>query len=686
MNCIRFQVKRFRMAAIAVTMLAVLFVGAVRPAQAQTYTPLYDFGVGDNYEVNSFPIGQLALGRDGNFYGTVENPNGHSGIYQMTPEGSGTVLWADTSPSATQCLIGLTLGNDGLFYGTCMEWGGNNYITGGSGVIFKYDPSQGQNGFTVLYSWPSCWSGDYNDSVLPGPLTLGTDGNFYGETTGGPGGSTCPNQYGSVFKITPEGTFTTLHVFQGSSSNDGEYPSGPLTLGANGNFYGTTQLGGNIGQNGGTVYEITPKGKVKLLYSFTNTYEPLAGVTQGDDGKFYGTTSENGTYSEGTIFQLTTAGKIAYLHNFNYAVDYVAYPFNPLTLGTDGDLYGPANCFPWGCGPESLYKITTKGVYTDLYNGFTNPEGACPDWSTTGCGLSSPMALAPSGIFYGTTQQGGDNGQPVGRGVFYSFSTGLNPFVSLQFPLGAIGTTLGIFGHGFATASAVEFNGTLAGFSVVSDTYLTATIPAGATKGYVTVTESSGSLKSNAKFTPQMAKNAKPTISSLSPSSAIAGSAGFTLTVNGTGYVSDSVVNWAGSPRATTYVSANKVTAAINAADIAKAGTFKVTVANPASEGGTSAASNFVVDNPVPTLISISPSSAMHGGAAFTLTATGTNYISGSVIEWNGKKLVTTYVSSTTLTAKVPAADIKTAGTASITIVNAAPGGGTSNAKTFTIN
>jgi hypothetical protein len=180
--------------------------------------------------------------------------------------------------------------------------------------------------------------------------------------------------------------------------------------------------------------------------------------------------------------------------------------------------------------------------------------------------------------------------------------------------------------------------------------------------------------------------NPAPKITSLVPGSALAGSAGFPLTVNGTGFINASVVDWAGSPRATTFVSATEITATINAADIAKGGTFKVTVTNPAPGGGTSAASNFVVDDPVPTLISISPSSATHGGAAFTLTATGTNYVSGSVIEWNGVKLTTKYVSSTTLTATVPAADIKTAGTASVTVVNPAPGGGTSAAKTFTIN
>jgi hypothetical protein len=132
-------------------------------------------------------------------------------------------------------------------------------------------------------------------------------------------------------------------------------------------------------------------------------------------------------------------------------------------------------------------------------------------------------------------------------------------------------------------------------------------------------------------------------------------------------------------------VSATKITATINASDIAKAGTFKVTVTNPTPGGGASAASSFAVNNPVPTLIKISPNSAEHGGASFTLTATGSNYVSASIIEWKGTKLTTTFVNSTTLTATVPSADIKTAGTATVTVVNPTPGGGTSAGQTFTI-
>jgi uncharacterized repeat protein (TIGR03803 family) len=484
------QVKYSGMAAIALTMLAVviLLAGMAIPTQAQTYTPLYSFGAVD--DTQNGPNGQLALGRDGNFYGTI-NQN-ISEIYQITPEGAETLLWAATNDGyGTVCWSGLTLGADGLLYGTCEQWNG---FIGNGGIIFKFDPSSAQ--FTILYSFPYCGT-----TWMPSPLTLGTDGNFYGTTFGS---GYCDTGWGTFFQITPAGKFTTLHTFQGNAKNEPGEPSGPLTLAANGNFYGTSQAGGNPDDyNGGTVYEITPKGKVTVLYSFPNTgpYDPIAGVTQGANGKFYGTTFWGGTYSEGTIFQLA-GKKITILHNFNQSVDNAAVPNFPLTLGTDGNFYSPsADVAGGGYGPESLFKITTgkKPVYTDLFNLL---PGGCSMYTADGCYLSSPMVLHPNGTFYGTNMQGGEyEGNPVGRGVFYSLNMGLKPYIILQFPRGTIGKSIGVFGVGLTGTTEVSFNGASAEFTVVSDTYMTATIPTGATTGYVTVTTASGTLKSAVKLT-----------------------------------------------------------------------------------------------------------------------------------------------------------------------------------------
>jgi hypothetical protein len=168
--------------------------------------------------------------------------------------------------------------------------------------------------------------------------------------------------------------------------------------------------------------------------------------------------------------------------------------------------------------------------------------------------------------------------------------------------------------------------------------------------------------------------------------------------VNGSNFISTSVVQWNGSNRTTTFVSATQLTAQITAADIATAGTASVKVftptvvfsgANPlgAPSGTTSNPLTFTINaaNPVSTLTSIAPSSTGAGGAAFTLTLNGTNFISSSVAQWKGSARTTTFVSATQLTAAITAADIATPGTAAITVVNPTPGGGTSNSLTFTI-
>ncbi len=253
---------------------------------------------------------------------------------------------------------------------------------------------------------------------------------------------------------------------------------------------------------------------------------------------------------------------------------------------------------------------------------------------------------------------------------------------------GATSFTLTATGANFVSGATVNWNGVSRPTVYVSSTKLTATINASdvASAGTfpVTVTNSDGSGISNpVNFT---VNNPVPTVGSLSPTSAIAGGSSFTLTVTGTNYLSSSVVNWAGSARAIIYVSGTKLTCTINAADIAVAGTFKVTVTNPSPGGGTSAPKNFTVNNPVPTLASISPPSATAGGTGFTLTVTGTNFISGSKVRWNGVNLTTTFVNSTSLKGSVPASDVKTAGTASVTVFSPTPGGGTSVAQTFTIN
>ena len=186
-------------------------------------------------------------------------------------------------------------------------------------------------------------------------------------------------------------------------------------------------------------------------------------------------------------------------------------------------------------------------------------------------------------------------------------------------------------------------------------------------------------------------KNPVPVLTSVSPTAAVAGGAAFTLTANGAGFVSGSAVHWNGAARTTTFVSATQLTAAIPASDIASAGTAQVTVVSPTPGGGTSSPIGFTVDNavpgnPVPVVTSLSPAKVIAGSAAFELTVNGSAFVTGATVQWNGAPRATTYVGSTMLRAAIAAADVATAGSVQVTVVNPGPGGGTSSPIAFAID
>ena len=270
----------------------------------------------------------------------------------------------------------------------------------------------------------------------------------------------------------------------------------------------------------------------------------------------------------------------------------------------------------------------------------------------------------------------------------------LSSLVPTSTTAGGSAFTLTVNGSGFAAGSVVRWNGSDRTTTYVSSSQLRASISASdiATAGTASVTvynpTPGGGLSNAQTFTINGPINPVPVISSISPSSQTAGGSGFTLTVNGSNFVSGSVVRWNGSDRVTTYVSATQARAAISAADIGTVGTASVTVFNPTPGGGTSGSLSFTIlaPNPAPSLTGLSPSSATAGGSAFTIAVSGSGFINGSVVRWNGSDRTTTYVSASQLTAAITAADIATTGTASVTVYNPAPGGGLSSAQSFTIN
>lgn len=177
-----------------------------------------------------------------------------------------------------------------------------------------------------------------------------------------------------------------------------------------------------------------------------------------------------------------------------------------------------------------------------------------------------------------------------------------------------------------------------------------------------------------------------PSLTSLSPSSASATGAAFTLTVNGSNFFTGAAVQWDGVSLSTTFVSATQLTASVDASRIATTGNHTITVIHPSPNQGSGAGLTFAVVNLPPTVSTISPTSTTAPGAAFTLTVIGSDFTGGSVINWNGTALTTIVASATQMTAVIPAGSVATAGTATVTAVTPAPGGGTSPALTFTIN
>jgi hypothetical protein len=253
--------------------------------------------------------------------------------------------------------------------------------------------------------------------------------------------------------------------------------------------------------------------------------------------------------------------------------------------------------------------------------------------------------------------------------------------------IGSATFTMTLTGTSFASGAVAYWGADPLTTTFGSATSLTATVPASemlATGNInVTVVNLGGGTTGAKVFA---LTNPAPTITTISPSSAILGDGNTPLVVTGTGFVGASVVWFGSTALTTTYVSATEVDATIPSAQLLTAQTVNVTVVNPTPGGGTSAAKTFTVNNPVPTLTSISPTNKPAGSAGFTLTLTGTNFISSSTVKWGSTSLVTTFGSGTSLTAAVPASLVSAAGTANVTVVNATPGGGTTAAQVFTIN
>jgi uncharacterized repeat protein (TIGR03803 family) len=391
---------------------------------AQTITTLLSFD-GSN---GSYPLGTLVQGSDGDFYGTtseggIYSPFLYGTIFKVTPDGTLTTLHNFSGNDGDQPQVALAHATDGSFYGTTFQGGAANY-----GTIFKITAS---GAFTLLYTF----SGD-GDGRYPGPLIQGSDGNFYGTALGG-GNHNCytTDGCGLVFKITPQGNFTKIYQFQGSS-NDGYNPVG-LVQGRDGNFYG---MSGGFSQvlchaNCGSVFKLTPTGHFSILHWFNGRDGnfPSGQLLQATDGNFYGTTSEGGAYSEGTVFQMTPSGSLTSLYSFCSQGNCPdgAYPLSGVMQATDGTLYGTtAGGGVYGCTTcGTVFEMTTNGNLTTLYSFDDLSHGGSP----------GGLLQASNGNFYALTSGGGTSYYRVGT-FFQFFTTGRT-------------LTVGTTGNGTATST-----------------------------------------------------------------------------------------------------------------------------------------------------------------------------------------------------------------------------------------
>ena len=412
------------------------------------FTLLHSFNQIDTSSANqnsegASPAGRMALGPDGNLYGTTVLPGT---AFQMTTNGGVTTLYNfDASFNSTNGALpysGLTLGPDGNFYGTTSQGGTNGtgtifqvstngilatlnrlpgvqyqYVTNSQGFTLIYYSTNnfttstligttgtlGLNGvFTPLYSFPALTNSDNGVGADPeSDLTVGPDGELYGTTVGG-------GTYGAgaVFKISTSGTFTGLASFAG---NTGYNPYAGVTAGPNGSLYGVVESGGTTGY--GTAYKVSSGGQFTLLNNFSffsNGANPQGTLIQGPDGNFLGTAVGGGTNllqtgpssyqaeSFGTVFKLSTNGAFTMLAYF--AGTNGANPYGRLAIGPDGNFFGTTSA--GGISNNGVvFELYTNGTLIALTN-FTGVNGAFP---------YEGLTLGPDGNFYGTTEGGGNN-------------------------------------------------------------------------------------------------------------------------------------------------------------------------------------------------------------------------------------------------------------------------------------
>jgi uncharacterized repeat protein (TIGR03803 family) len=428
------------------------------------------------FHSDPYDVSGLLQAADGNLYGTTrdEGASSFGTVFQITTTGSLTVIHEFGSGGdgrSPSWLAALVQGSDGNLWGTT-ELGGDfnkgtiftTTLTGTEAVVHSFDEGlEGRSpsaalvqvadgslfGTTSTGGGSDCdcgtvfkltptgtftsmhaFGGGQEVGGPSGALTQATDGNLYGTTNQG-GGDRAYANAGMAYQITPSGALTVLHKFLSPDTTDtseGGPPGGALIQAADGNLYGTTLYGGPM--QGGTVFKLTTTGALSVFYAFgASSNGGAARVIQAADGNFYGTTAT--PCCPGTVFKLTTTGTLTLLHVFGGSTE-VGLP-SGLVQATDGNLYGTLTG-GWGLMHGAVFKITTTGTFSFLYVFSGGADGARPQ---------AGLIQASDGNLYGTTSVGGAYGYgtvfqltPSGAlTVFHAFtggSDGATPLAELM--------------------------------------------------------------------------------------------------------------------------------------------------------------------------------------------------------------------------------------------------------------
>lgn len=480
-----------------------------------TLTTVYTFCIGgEPCLLGSKPNAGLVLTANG-LYGTTMNGGIDSDgtVFTINPSsGELTPLHDFAGTDGANPMVTLTASNDGAtLYGTTSIGGGIM----NDGTTFKISSA---GAFSSLHSF------DGTDGEYPNvTMVAASNGNLYGATL--EGGSFNGSGTGTFYQMTPSGTVTPLHTFEPAQVAGS---SGAVIQGKNGNFYGTDIGGGN---GAGTIYEITPAGEVNVLYTFCSLTDckdgstPYGAMLIGSDGNFYGTTYAGGANTTdcnggcGTLFQITPAGKLTTLYNFCSKANCADgnWPEGGLLQDTNGTFYGTT--YSGGTnGLGTIYSLSVATAQTPFVQPLQKAANTGAPVIIQGNNLTGAtkvlfngiaaaftvissteiQAIAPAGATTGTITVVTPSGTLKTIVIFY-----VTPQITSFTPTsGPVGTEVTITGVSLTGTTRVTFDGVAAtSFTVDSNTKVIATVPADAKTGKIAITTPGGTITSTASFT-----------------------------------------------------------------------------------------------------------------------------------------------------------------------------------------